>query len=130
MTWTTDEKLKHLLTLPWTIVREQAPEGEVVLRVAEIPSATGTGTTDSARETDLWDSLRESLRALLHFNDPVPLPQGSVLPWAASAPVRGRAVPQLLVTRGRQQEFAGTPAIEPDPTAAIAPWLLPRPNPA
>jgi hypothetical protein len=76
-----DRQIDHLMRLPWTIVRETTPEGDQLLRVAEIPSAVGSGHTAEAIEADLWQSLRESLRAYLHFNDPVPLPKGAKGPW-------------------------------------------------
>lgn len=74
-------KLEYLLKLPWTFVRETTPEGDVVLRVSEIPSATGTGMTDEELARDTWDSLRASLETYLHFGDRIPLPGGATLPW-------------------------------------------------
>lgn len=70
-------ELKRLLMLPWTILREETPEGDTILRVKEIPSAVGSGESDSDRERDLWDSLTESLRAYLHFGDAIPIPADS-----------------------------------------------------
>ena len=69
-----DPALRRLLALPWTIVPETTPEGDRLLRVREIPSAVGHGATDAELERDLWDSLRESLLAYLHFGDAVPQP--------------------------------------------------------
>ena len=76
MEWTSEEKLEQLLRLPWTIGAETTEEGDQLLRVLEIPSAVGTGSTPGELESDLWDSLRESLRAYLHFGDTIPLPVG------------------------------------------------------
>lgn len=73
---TFEADLQRLLRLPWTIVREVTPEGEVLLRVKEIPSAVGSGGTPEELAADLWESLTESLRTYLHFGDKVPLPQG------------------------------------------------------
>ena len=70
-------ELDRLLALPWTVLREQTPDGDVVLRVKEIPSATGSGVTDEQREAELWESLTQSLRAYLHFGDAVPVPTDS-----------------------------------------------------
>lgn len=69
--------LQRLLRAPWTIIREVSPEGDVLLRVKEIPSAVGSGSTHDELVADLWESLTESLRAYLHFGDAVPLPQGA-----------------------------------------------------
>jgi hypothetical protein len=70
-------ELERLLRLPWSILREVTPEGDTILRVKEIPGAIGSGASDAERERDLWDSLAESLRAYLHFGDPVPVPADS-----------------------------------------------------
>ncbi len=85
---TDSSKLDYLLRLPWTFVREVTPDGDCILRIAEIPSAVGTGDTDAALEADTWASLRASLEAYLHFGDPLPLPKGTVLPWDPDAPRR------------------------------------------
>ena len=77
-------KLTYLLRLPWTFVREQTPEGDTVLRVAEVPSAVGTGDTDVELEADVWASLRASLESYLQFGDTIPLPVGSRLTWESS----------------------------------------------
>ena len=82
MPLTVDQKLDLLLTLPWHQVSEVTPEGDRLLRVREVPSATGSGDTAEQLEADLRESLRESLRAYLHFGDPLPLPAGCALPWA------------------------------------------------
>lgn len=77
----TEQDIQRLMHLPWTILREVTPEGDVLLRVKEIPSAVGSGDSDEERIEDLWESLSESLRALLHFGDPVPLPEGVNESW-------------------------------------------------
>jgi hypothetical protein len=68
--------IQRLLSLPWTIDRDVAPEGDVVLRVREIPSAVGAGASEQERLDDLCASLEASLLAYLHFGDPVPSPMG------------------------------------------------------
>ena len=69
-----DSELDRLLALPWTIVAETTPEGDRLLRVREIPSAIGHGETDDELARDLRESLESSLRAYLHFGDPIPMP--------------------------------------------------------
>lgn len=91
-----EQQLEYLLRLPWTIVPEATPEGDRLLRVAEIPSAVGTGTTPEEIVADLWESLRESLRAYLHFGDPIPLPKGAASPWLPSARRPSRPVPIIV----------------------------------
>jgi hypothetical protein len=81
MAWTHDEKLEHLLRLPWSLQAETTPEGDRLLRVVEIPSAVGCGASDEELEADLWESLRASLEAYLHFSDPIHVPGGASLPW-------------------------------------------------
>ena len=94
---TETSKLDYLLRLPWTFVREITPEGDTVLRVAEVPSAVGTGGTDTELEADAWASLRASLESYLHFGDPIPLPPGSDLPWAGTVPED--ATPSTVLVR-------------------------------
>jgi len=117
MPWTDEHKLAYLLKLPWTIVPEVTPEGDRLLRVKELPAVAGCGETEDALATDFWAALEAALRSYLHFGDPLPRPQGAVLPWEADpagAPsyhpialklwvrlVQGRAQPekQGVVTR-------------------------------
>lgn len=81
MTQQNEKDLQRLLRLPWTVIRDVTPEGDVLLRVREIPSAVGSGESDEECVADLWESLAESLRALIHFGDPVPLPDGVNALW-------------------------------------------------
>jgi len=90
-------QLEHLLRLPWTIVKEVTPEGDHLLRVAEIPSAVGSGATREETEADLWESLEESLRAYLHFGDPIPVPAGPQPGWVRSPHVAVKAAYVLRV---------------------------------
>ena len=48
----------------------------------EIPSAVGCGETEAAAIADLWEALTESLRAHLHFGDPLPVPTGAPAQWS------------------------------------------------
>lgn len=85
--WTREKQIEFLLALPWTVQAETTPEGDRLLRIAEIPSAVGSGETDDDLAADLWDSLRASLEAFLHFADTVPLPAGVYgLPWVVKRP--------------------------------------------
>jgi hypothetical protein len=81
MAWTQEQKLAHLLALPWTIRLERTPEGDRLLRVAELPAAVGTGDTDAQLERDFWEALEATIRAYLHFGDTLPLPPDVTLPW-------------------------------------------------
>ena len=81
MTQQIEQDIQRLMHLPWTIMREVTPEGDVLLRVKEIPSAVGGGDTDAERIADLWESLSESLRAFVHFGDAIPLPDGVNESW-------------------------------------------------
>lgn len=81
-----ERDIQRLLHLPWTIVRDVTPEGDVLLRVKEIPSAVGAGDSDETRIADLWESLSESLRAYLYFGDTVPLPDGAQDLWTRISP--------------------------------------------
>ena len=80
-----DPKVVALLRLPWTIVQERLPGGEILFRVVEIPAAVGEGATAQEAEADLWEALAEALAALIHFGDPVPMPAGGPPPWLKQA---------------------------------------------
>lgn len=122
MPWTIEQKLDHLLALPWTMVVEVTPEGDRILKVAEVPSASGSGETDAERETDLWDSLRESLRAYVHFGDTPPLPAGSLPPWAPEAAQRIAQPSEYVVIRRRQLAWTDTPEQDVESTADTSGW--------
>lgn len=122
MAWTDEQKIDHLLRLPWTIVRDVTPEGDRLLRVRELSSVVGCGQTDVELDADFWDSLATTLRAYLHFHDTIPLPAPiKSLPWESAAPDSG--------VRGIQVQGNASgqiPAVrELDPTAAaIKPNVL------
>lgn len=86
MTWTLEQKLTYLLKLPWTIVPDATPEGDLLVRVRELPAVVGCGTTPKALEADFWDAMETALRSYLHFGDRLPLPPKQVLPWEQPAP--------------------------------------------
>lgn len=120
MTWTTDQKLESLLRLPWTICSETTPEGDRLLRVAEIPSAVGSGTEDEELEYDLWESLRASLAAYLHFADPIPLPDGCDLPWLEAD--RRTDAPKVAPIVRQRRDSLEQPLDEEEPTGAASDW--------
>jgi hypothetical protein len=130
MTWTIDQKTEQLLQLPWTVVPVVTEDGDRLLRVAEIPSAVGHGATSSELEADLWDSLRESLRAYLHFGDPIPLPQGVRLPWSPGARKHLEAREITVIVRRRRQAWGDDPEVEVDATSAAAAWANVQPSEA
>lgn len=96
MAWSQEQQIEHLLRLPWTIVVATTPEGDPLLRIAEIPSAVGTGSTAEEMEADLWDALREALSAYLHFGDPIPSPAGRRPGWLESSQEMRPPVPILV----------------------------------
>lgn len=112
MDWTTGRKLQYLLRLPWTFVVSTTPEGDRLLRVAEIPSAVGEGVAAAELEADLWEALRAALSAYLHFNDPIPLPKGSRLPWTEATEVAS-------ITVVHQQAADSGPAPVPNSGTAV-----------
>ena len=104
MPWSTEDKIEYLLQLPWTIVPSQEDQ-ETVLRVREIPSVVVSGTDQAELERDFWDSLRASLGAYLHFDDPLPRPgqDTRLFPWEDGwRPIVQRRTTRILVTTGRQ----------------------------
>lgn len=57
---------------PWTVLISRDDDNGYVARVEEIPDAIATGETIEALERDLWESIRESIRARIAFGDPIP----------------------------------------------------------
>lgn len=98
-----NSELVRLLWLPWTILRDTTPEGDVILRVKEIPSVIGAGESDTERERDMWESLTESLFAYLHFGDTVPAPVFQTSVWEVFAPLASESAAywRVGVTRTR-----------------------------
>jgi hypothetical protein len=125
MSWTPEQKLESLLRLPWTIATERTPEGDRLLRVVEIPSAVGCGATPAEAESDLWESLRASLSAYLHFEDAIPLPRGTDLPWRARASNVTRTISLRLHGPGEVGAQAGG-----ESTGGAADWAKPTTVPA
>ena len=106
-----DAELRRLLYLPWTIVPETTPEGDRVLRVLEVPSAVGHGLSDKELEMDLWASLEESLRAFLHFGDPVPVPKGIVGSGFASEPEYASSGPRFYIYAAGESRTASATSL-------------------
>ncbi|MDP3909026.1 MAG: hypothetical protein Q8Q14_01420 [Gemmatimonadales bacterium] len=102
MPWTDAQKLNYLIKLPWTIVPDRTPEGERLLRVAELPAVVACGDTNEALEADFWAALEAALRSYLHFGDPLPLPaQRPALPWETAEDVPTKFAVRMV--HGRQQ---------------------------
>lgn len=115
--WTREQQLEYLLQrIPWTISREEAPEGDVILRCREIADATGAGETDAEIERDFWESLRASLQAYLHFGERPPVPANFALPWESD----GRPTPVRLVV----QVKAKTLKVRPETKRTAMPGLV------
>ena len=91
MTWTDAQKIDYLLSQPWTLVPDKGDDGELLLRVRELPGAVGCGETPEEVERDFWESLRATLEAYLHFGDVIPKPPG-VQRFAWEAPPRSENV--------------------------------------
>ena len=113
MSWTTEQKLKALMRLPWSVtVERDEDEGYFVARVSEIPDVLATGGTEKELAADLWDALATSLGVRIDHEDPIPLPTGVELPWEGNARPR---VPQKVVLYQKR-----TPAWDVQPSFAIA----------
>ncbi len=107
-----DQQLQQLLRLPWTVVREITPEGELLLRIAEIPAAMGSGATPDEAEADLWASLEAALRAYLHFGDPVPVPAGGVPAWLQAGANPPATTPLIYQVPEGALTASSTPVLE------------------
>ena len=110
MTERENAELERLLRLPWTILAEVTPEGDRILRVAEIPSAVGTGKTEAELVADLWESLTESLRAYVHFGDRVPTPKGLGPQWAPRTNP-AKSAPRYYIVRTDEARTASSASL-------------------
>ncbi len=83
MAWTTEQKIAGALRLPWTVISETTPEGDRLLRVAELPAAVGTGESDDDLERDFWESFEATIAAYLESGDSLPRPKllKGPFPW-------------------------------------------------
>ena len=124
MPWTTEEKLAYLMRLPWTI--ETAPEDDyTVLRVKELPSVIATGKTGEELEADFWESLRATLEAYTHYDDPIPLPtEVTRLPWQRRSAAAVRADVRVAVLEGEHRPpqltaLAPTETVSPFQTRTV-----------
>lgn len=84
--WTSEEKLQALMRLPWSVKLERDPrDGSLIAQVDELPDAIATGDNEQDLARDLWEAIEASLACRLEYGDPLPLPQGNVIPWEGSA---------------------------------------------
>jgi predicted RNase H-like HicB family nuclease len=105
MAWTEQQKVEALLRLPWTVSVEKGPDGDFVAYVREIPGVIATGETMKALGIDLWQSLNAALQCFVEFNDDIPLPPGSALPWV------GNPAPTERRVRGFMEGEGWSPAV-------------------
>jgi hypothetical protein len=115
MDWTTEQKVKSLMRLPWTVMSEKADDpDEFIVRVKELPGTVVVGTKDEIDE-EFWDALRTGIEARLQFDDGFELPPGvRCLPWKAEAPKWPRRIlvkqkdaePDSLTASSESVEFA------------------------
>ena len=119
MPWTAEDKLAYLMRLPWTI--EAKPEDDyTVLRVKELPSVIATGKTPDELEADFWESLRATLEAYTHYDDPIPLPsEVARLPWQRRSAAALRADVRVAVLEAEQRppQLTGV-----SPTETVSPF--------
>lgn len=105
MAWTEEQKVEALLRLPWTVSVEKSPEGDLVAYVREIPGVIATGRTMKALGIDLWASLKATLQCFVEFNDEIPLPPSSGLPWV------GNPAPTERRVRGTMEGEGWSPTV-------------------
>jgi predicted RNase H-like HicB family nuclease len=109
--WTKEQKLKVLLTLPWTVVAEPGDEAnERVLRVQELPDVIATGTTEDELAADFWESIETYLEEGVR----PPLPrelQGLKLPWETSPVPAGFALDVRSTASPRVRPIAATAGV-------------------
>lgn len=81
MSWTQQQRISYLVSLPWTVALHRDSDDDIVARAAELPFLTATGSTEKAAARDLFDGLWSAMDAMLTHGDVIPLPEGAALPW-------------------------------------------------
>jgi predicted RNase H-like HicB family nuclease len=115
--WDVQQRLDYLLRLPWTIYPEHTPEGDLLVRVRELPSVIGTGDNEDAIVRDFWEALEATLKSYLHFEDEIPLPPSvKALPWKQAVSLTEPPRRTFLIVDNQPK-----PIDQPD-TAAVEPW--------
>lgn len=94
MSWTPKQKVEFLIRQPWTVVREDTPEGDTLLRVAELPGAVGCGNTREALESDFWESFVATLEAYVAVDAVPPFPKRSAVRHAPWVEIRTTTEPE------------------------------------
>lgn len=91
--WTTEQKIKSLLRLPWTITSEPSGDpGEFVARIRQMPDVVVIGTREEI-DAEFWNAFRASTEARLDFGDPIQLPdRARGLPWELGHEAQPRRV--------------------------------------
>jgi hypothetical protein len=108
MTWSREEQVQYLVSLPWTVVVSQN-EGDVTAEVSELPFLVATGRDMREASRHLYEGLWSAITAHLEHMDPVPLPPGASLPWEHGVAPPSRETASPLV--GRLGGDAWTPSL-------------------
>lgn len=107
MPWTTEARIKYLVSLPWTVSVSVDDDGDVNAAVKELPFLLATGRTEKEASRDLYDGLWSALEALMEHGDRIPLPSGTYFPWERGE--EPAVVPQLQLSTGRLGGDAWSP---------------------
>ena len=81
MPWTQEDRVRYLVSLPWTVTLTNDTDCDLAARVSELPFLIATGRTEKETARDLFEGLWSALDAMMTHGDPVPLPRGTYLPW-------------------------------------------------
>ena len=76
----------ELMGMPWTISQpERSAEGDyLVMRVAELPELTVTGSDRDELERNFWEALEAVLQSYVDYDETPPLPPAVVAARALS----------------------------------------------
>lgn len=81
MAWSHTLKVQYLVRLPWTVQVGNAADGDVTVRLVELPFLLATGKDLKGAGRDLFEALWTAMDAMLEHSDKIPLPRGAYLPW-------------------------------------------------
>lgn len=100
---TTSDRVQRLLRHAWTITRDDLQDGEIALRVAELPHFVVAGTEDQVT-AEFWGALEGYLTVAVARGVPLP-----------DAPVSERRKPIVACVDVPPQESVTADSARPEP---------------
>ena len=100
--WSNEDKVRALLSLPWNVNVEVTREGERLAWIDEMPAAAARGSDIPELARALWAALRAVLERSLRDGESITLPRGAVLFWERQTHDDARARVERLLEPGER----------------------------